>query len=68
MGEEFLTPDKMKLLIEKMEPLIDKMGLPKPDLHDLETRLELHVANLKYAYGQRMKTSRWPPGSVSAFS
>ncbi len=48
LGEEFLTRDKMELLLRQISPTWTNMG-------DLDMRLSLHVANLKYAFEQRMK-------------
>jgi hypothetical protein len=48
LGESFLTVDKMALLIRQLDPAWTDAG-------DLATRLDLHVANLKYGFEQRMK-------------
>jgi hypothetical protein len=48
LGEEYLTVDKMKVLLQQLEPGWVDMG-------DLQSRVDLHLANLRYGFERRMK-------------
>jgi hypothetical protein len=48
LGEEYLTVDKMKVFLQQLEPGWVDMG-------DLQSRVDLHVANLRYDFERKMK-------------
>jgi len=48
LGEEYLTLDKMRVLLQQLDPGWVDMG-------DLQSRIDLHVANLRYGFERRMK-------------
>src|SRR5579864_1574572 len=48
LGEEYLTVDKMKVFLQQLEPGWVDMG-------DLQARVDLHLANLRYGFERRMK-------------
>jgi hypothetical protein len=48
LGEEYLTVDKMRVLLQQLDPTWVDMG-------DLQTRVDLHIANLRYDFERKMK-------------
>jgi hypothetical protein len=48
LGEEYLTRDKMTVLLRQIKPDWEDAG-------DFGAKLDLHVANLKYTFERRMK-------------
>lgn len=48
LGEEYLTVDKVKVLLQQLDPSWQDMG-------DLQARVDLHLANLRYGFERRMK-------------
>jgi hypothetical protein len=48
LDEQFLNVDKMKIFLQQLDPAWADMG-------DLGSRLDLHVANLKYTFDRKMK-------------
>lgn len=61
LGEEFLNADNMRMILMKL-------GFPKDNVTDLEGRIALHRANLKYAFEQRMKNLTLACGLALCFS
>ncbi len=57
LGEEYLTVDKMKVFLQQLEPAWVDMG-------DLQSRVDLHVANLRYGFERRMKNLALAAGLV----
>jgi hypothetical protein len=48
LGEEYFTRDKMAVLLRQLDPNWVNLG-------DLDARIDLHVANLKYTFERKMK-------------
>jgi hypothetical protein len=57
LGEEYLTVDKMRLLLQQLDPTWVDMG-------DLQTRVDLHIANLRYDFERKMKNLALAAGLV----